>query len=1414
MSDELDLEAAIGEEPEPVVTRKRVLEAVVIAVVLSLVAIGLAGRFGVLTPVGRALIASPLQALSLGQLGRLKVEGIGGDVWRDFTIRRLTISDKKGVWLDARGVAIRWKALDLFKRRAHAESIGIQAVTILRNPEVEPAGPPGPASAAVQVDHLSLTLVTDPHFSATPGRFGISGNFDVERTGGFAGVIEARSQLRKGDGLTARFTVGIGKTVAIEAHAIESGGGALAGSAGLPANQAFRLDLRAVGETPKGQIYLRASSGKRLIAQADGGWTTQGGAAQGRVALEASRGTAGLTRQLGPELRFSANGVGLGRGLYKLQVQAESANAAVAADGIVDPVVWAARDGMAVTVEVKDLARLMDGPVTGRGTFEGRWTGDPNAWSLHGRLSARTLEGLGYGLSQAAGPTSLEFAKHELRLDTTLSGAGGKGQGLIAALAGDRPDGSLQATRLADGRILIRSLKMNGVGLKLQAQGERGLLVGLTFKGALQASNLVAAKVGAKGTADAHWTATQGRPGEPWKIGLDAQGSNFAIGLAELDRLLGPRPSLKMRGSFDKDGLKIDQTDVVGLAARVAGSGLLDNQGVLKITFKWNGVGPVNVGPVEVAGRANGTGDLIGPIGEPRVDLLADVEAIDLPGLILKPARLALVFGRVAAPGGAAVDGSVDVNGSTAYGPAHAKGLFHFVGDGVDLTSVDAAGGGASVTGNISLRRSSPSAADLTIGAGPGAFIDQGRLDARLQIVDQKDGPTGHLTVAGSGLTFKDSQVTLASLHLAADGPLARFGYTIAADGIADGTPLRLRGGGEGALKTRGYQASFQGSGRIRRADFRTVLPVQFAKEGAEESGRASLAVGGGTAQIDIHRTGQAFSGRATLSGVDLAALGENLAGHFNATVAVNGQGQQLDGVLDARMEGARSRDAPSNLAMDGTIHAVLAGPRLSIDATGTGAQPGDHARISVVLPAVATAAPFRIAIDRTRSVEGQFDADGELQPIWDLFFGGERSFGGRLTTQGTIAGNLNALKFGGHVALRNGRFEDAASGLKLRNLIADLDIRDETLSVNRFTAQDGHNGTLTGEGRMSFVSGGSSTLTLTAHGFRLVDNDQAKATASGVVTAFAGGDGKARLSGDLTVDRADISTEIAQTPPGVTVMDVIERNKPTTERELLMRPIGRGPLVNLDVRIRAARNVFVRGLGLSAEMSLDASVAGTTAAPLLQGTARVVRGDYDLAGKRFTIDDSGIVYLATSPDRVRLDLTASRDDPSLTAIIRIRGTAAKPQVTLTSTPTLPSDEVLSQVLFGRSAAQLSPVEGAQLAASVTSLATGGGFDVMGGLRNFARLDRLALGGGEAPSTVNATGGKYVETNVTVSGGKYINKRVYLELTGGGRLGPSAQVEVRANNALSFISQLGGETGAKLEVRWKIDYGKPKASKP
>ena len=114
-------------------------------------------------------------------------------------------------------------------------------------------------------------------------------------------------------------------------------------------------------------------------------------------------------------------------------------------------------------------------------------------------------------------------------------------------------------------------------------------------------------------------------------------------------------------------------------------------------------------------------------------------------------------------------------------------------------------------------------------------------------------------------------------------------------------------------------------------------------------------------------------------------------------------------------------------------------------------------------------------------------------------------------------------------------------------------------------------------------------------------------------------------------------------------------------------------------------------------------------------------------------------------------------------------------------------------MLFGASASQLSPFEAAQLASALSALAGGGGFDVIGNVRNLARLDRLAFAG-------DAAGG------MTVAGGKYVTDDVYLEIIGGGREGPAAQVEWRVKRTLSVVSRVGGQGDAKVSVRWRKDY--------
>jgi translocation and assembly module TamB len=316
---------------------------------------------------------------------------------------------------------------------------------------------------------------------------------------------------------------------------------------------------------------------------------------------------------------------------------------------------------------------------------------------------------------------------------------------------------------------------------------------------------------------------------------------------------------------------------------------------------------------------------------------------------------------------------------------------------------------------------------------------------------------------------------------------------------------------------------------------------------------------------------------------------------------------------------------------------------------------------------------------------------------------------------------------------------------------------------VSTFEGKDAAKGSVSGSGRIGLDRDGVSNLQLVLKDFRLIDNDIGQATASGKVDVNRAADGKVKLAGALTIDHAQIAPN-TPTPSGVVPMAVVEIHRKIDPDAVPEAPAQRAAPVELNVTLRAPGGVFIKGRGLNVEFSLDAKVTGSTTAPLLTGAARVVHGDYDFAGQRFTLGEDGVVHLGSTPDTIRLDLTATRDDPTLTAVIRITGTAEKPVITLTSTPVLPQDEVLSQVLFGASVSSLNGFQAAQLASALSGLASGGGFDVIGGIRNLAHLDRLAINS-------SVTGGN------SVAGGKYLTNKVYLELSGGAKEGPGAQVE-------------------------------------
>ena len=1373
-------------------------------------ALALAVRVAPLTPEVRQLIQARVQSLEIGPYGRLHIDGLSGDVWRDFRIRRVTVADADGVWIEADNLRVRWSYAELLRRRLHVRGLTADRLLVLRQPTPKKDNrPPGkPPAFSYAVDKIATRVELAPAFAAARGVYDLTAAFTMEDHGATKLKLDANSLLAAGDHLTLDLNLGGKDALKLDADAKEAKGGALAGMMGLAADQPFDLAAHLNGTLANGRLQAVAHSGALTPVQASGDWSPQGGAVNAHLVLGASKWTHALVGGFGPEAELAIVGKQAKGPLYDLDVHVVTANIVMVAKGPIDTAKRSI-SGMGLAVTVGDLHKLTSTPQMGAGKANGMLAGDLGDLRFTGDAEAHDLELWGWRLARAAGKVKVGWRKGELDVQGDLAGFGGSGAGVIAEAGGATPKAKVEVMRLKDGRVLIKALDMVGRGARLLgAGGQNPLFQGLSFKGDLQVTDLGQVVPGAGGELDASWSANQESGfDKPWVFTAEGHGRGMKVGQQEVDRLLGPDARVTLAADFLDGGFDIARAELAGAKARAAVKGRWALAGDLNFDLDWAAEGPFALGPLEVDGKAAGDGRITGVFGAPRFDLVANLPNLSLPDLTVKSARLELVF----AQDKVGSDGRVALTGQTDYGPTRILSNFKLSPDGVDLSGIDADAGGVKAKGAMALHNGSASRADLTVDVGPGVMLTEGEAKGSIKIVDAQGGPRAAFDLTAKGAVLRSQPLALANARVQANGPVAKLPYQITADGAWLRTPLKVDGSGVLTQDPKGYAIEFNGSGTLRRAPFRTLEPATIKLDDDDRSARIRMALGGGQASIDGRQTPAGVDLTAKVTGMDLSFLSEDFTGGLDADVTLQGHGADLHGAFDAALKNARSRDARKGLSIDGQIKGALQDGRLTLDGR-LGSQQGLMSSASLVMPVAASAAPFHLALLGDKPLQGSFQVDGEVQPLWDLFLGGERTVGGKLTSKADISGSLGEPRLIGRVDLSEGLFEDYATGLKLRGVSMGAALNAESVVIDRFRGVDVGKGQVVGSGQINLAKGGGGNLALNLTGFRLIDNDSAQADATGQVTVTRGADGKVKLGGALQIVKGEVNAA-ARTGPNIVAMDVIEKNKPfNLEEQLAPAAAQTTGNVDLDVTLTAAKGVLIKGRGLDVDMSLDARVTGTTAKPVLSGEARVVRGDYDFAGKRFEFDNRGVVRLSTDLTQVRLDLTATRNDPTLTAVIRIQGTAAKPQITLSSTPVLPNDEVLAQVLFGSSAAQLSPLEAAQLASALSALASGGGFDVIGGLRAFARLDRLALSGGNAAN------------GFSVAGGKYLTDKVYVEVTGGGRTGPSAQVEYRVTKNLSLVSKVndqivtqGGvvvQGGDELSIRWRRDFKDKAPAKP
>lgn len=300
-----------------------------------------------------------------------------------------------------------------------------------------------------------------------------------------------------------------------------------------------------------------------------------------------------------------------------------------------------------------------------------------------------------------------------------------------------------------------------------------------------------------------------------------------------------------------------------------------------------------------------------------------------------------------------------------------------------------------------------------------------------------------------------------------------------------------------------------------------------------------------------------------------------------------------------------------------------------------------------------------------------------------------------------------------GTINADNGLYEHSDVGTFYQNIIVRAKAQGRRLIITRFDAQDvtkstdPEQGQLRGEGWIDFTDPFSPVFNVPMHLFhlRIAQNDGFISDATGTLT-ITGKGADVGCKGEVTLEKASYFIEqSADTKiPKIIDQSMKESRKKQTKQYATAFP--------LEILVHTPPGSFkVIGSGADSSWKGDFYVKKSIVNPFLVGTVYLHKGTLDILGKVLRITHGEITFVDTDRNNPRLDIRAvKRLDNATSVAVEIKGTGDKTIIDFTSTPSMPKEEILALLLFGKKLGEVSVLQSVQLAEIAKSNDSGGGF--------------------------------------------------------------------------------------------------------
>ncbi|MDE8653610.1 translocation/assembly module TamB domain-containing protein [Novosphingobium album (ex Liu et al. 2023)] len=1380
-----------------------------VAIVLGLVALVIAVIFGIDTGPGHRFVADQIAALEFENGMKIGVGRIEGSLYGAMTLHDLSIRDPRGEFLFAPEVHVDWRPFAYLSNHVDVRSATAGRMILRRVPQFRPT-PPSDAPLLPDLD-IDIGRLKVTRFIAEPP---VSGERRIATIDGKAHIADGRAQIEASGGAIAARGLAGGDRFRVKLDAVPDRnrldidldlnaprGGLIAALAGLDQPLAMKVSGKGDWAAWNGQLAADLGGGEfaRLALSArDGTFAIKGPT---RIARLFTGPTASL---LGPVTQLDLTAA-LADRRATLSGQVASDAFTLTPQGVVDLSDNSFADLKLAFVLLKPSALAEN--LSGAGlrallTLDGAFVTPRVRYAIN----ANRIVMNDMGLEQFSATGAARVDADKIMIPVTARAARITGLDTVAggALANVRLDGDLaiDGPRVLSDNMRIRSDRIDARVILL-ADMSKGL-----YTGAIN------------GRIDAYRLESVGILNIETDVDLKSEARGFALEgtvKARSTRLINESLRTYLGGNFAASSRVRYGSD-----GMVRFSALRLEAPDLRILGGQGSYAPD--GRITLA--ADGTSRRYGRIGVRVAGTIADPNAhvtAERPDLGIGLANL-----------DARIDGvrggyRLDLTGDTDYGPLKADVTLG-MGKALSLQINSGNLSGVDFAGHLTQTAAGPFTGELTAnGNGMGGLVRLG-AEGRYQTADFNIRARGTAFAGPANLTIGsaiiDGRAVLYDQPLViADAQLAGSHYgsfDIAAARVlidyrngrghakgliegSSGVPFRMSLNAD--LQPQLWRVAL--AGRVRGLDVKTLSPARIVpKDGTYELLPTSITFGGGNVRL-AGRFGAGMKLQSRLENVDMALV--------NAFMPGLGLGGSASGSLDFEQADAAAfprADARLHLGNFTRTTATLVSQPVDVNFVGKLLPDGGEARavirrrgtvigrlVASLRPLPPGSGPWRERL-MSAPLGGGIRYNGPADTLFSFAGQPDQRLGGPVGLAADFSCRVADPCLAGVVRGKGMTYENLTYGTKLTAMDVSGRFDGNRLELERLTANAG-SGTITASGSVSLAAeaGYPMDVAVTLEKARLARGEALSASATGQLRLTKRVGETALLSGRLRLPetRYQIVREGAAQVPQLTGV----RFKPATGPQRVTgdevaRPLpGAFSLIRLDIELVAPEKLYVSGMGLESEWRADFTVKGTSTAPVLAGEVELVRGTLGFAGRSFELTEGQIGFTGGATIDPTVRLVATEDVEDVTVNVNVGGRATNPEITFSSVPGLPQDEILSRILFGNSIANLSAIQAVQLAASLNSLrATGGGLNPLGKLRSATGIDRLRI---LSPDEQAGRG-------TALAAGQYITDDIYVELITDTRGFTATQLEVAITKWLSVLSQAGGSGVNSVNVRIKKNY--------